>query len=65
MRRSVTDLSYMYWECQFLGDPKHRCVTLLNSEVEWVVLSEAMKEVIFLIQFLRSMKISDKLPVIV
>ena len=40
-------------------------MTLSNSEDEWVALSEVVKEVMFIIHFLLSMKISVKLPVII
>ena len=35
-------------------------MTQLRSEAEWVAFSDALKEVIFVIQSLRCMKISDK-----
>ena len=41
------------------------CMTLSSSKAEWVALLEAAKEIMFMIQFLRSMKISIELPVIV
>lgn len=40
-------------------------VTLSSTEAEWVALSEAIKEVIFLINLLGSMRIIVQLPVIV
>ena len=40
-------------------------VMLLSLEAEWVASMEAVKEVLFLIQLLGSMKISVKLPVMV
>ena len=40
-------------------------MTLSSSEAEWVALSEAVKEVIFVTQLLGSMKISVKLLVMV
>ena len=40
-------------------------VTLSSTEAEWVALSEAIKEVIFLINLLGSMRINVQLPVIV
>ena len=43
----------------------HRNMTLSNSETEWVALSVAVKEVMFMTQLLRSMKISVKFPVTV
>ena len=38
---------------------------LLSLEAEWVVLSEAVKEIMIMIQLLRCMKMSVKLPVMV
>ena len=38
-------------------------MVLWNTEVEWVALSEAVKEVMFMIQLLGNMKLSVKLPV--
>ena len=40
-------------------------VSLSSSEAECVALSEAVKEVMFVVQLLRSMKISVKYPVTV
>ncbi len=40
-------------------------VTLSSSEAEWVALSEAVKEVIFVSQLLTSMKIHVQYPIIV
>ena len=40
-------------------------VALSSSEAEWVALSEAAKEVMFMIQLLGSMKISVKLPIMI
>jgi len=40
-----------------------RSVTLSSSEAEWVVLSEAVKEIMFVLQLLESMKIKVKLPI--
>ena len=42
-----------------------KSVSLSRSEVEYVVLSEVVKEVIFMIQLLGSMKIVVKYPVMV
>ena len=42
-----------------------RSVTLSSSEAEWISLSEAVKESIFILQLLEAMKIKVKLPVIV
>ena len=39
--------------------------TVSSFETKWVVLSKAVKEVMFVIQLLRNMKISVKLPVTV
>ena len=40
-------------------------VTLSSSEAEWVALSEAVKEIMFVLQLLESMKIKVKLPITV
>ena len=40
-------------------------VTLSSSEAEWVSLSEAVKEIMFVLQLLESMKIKVKYPVTV
>ena len=42
-----------------------RSVTLSSSEAEWVALSEAVKEIMFVQQLLESMKIQVRLPIIV
>ncbi len=42
-----------------------RSVTLSSSEAEWVALSEAIKEIMFVLQLLENMKIKVKLPVTV
>ena len=39
-------------------------MTLSSSEAQWEILSEAVKEVVFMIQLLRNMNILVKLPVI-
>ena len=42
-----------------------RSITLSSSEAEWIALSEATKEIMFVLQLLESMKIKIKLPIIV
>ena len=42
-----------------------RSVTLSLTEAEWVALSEAVKEIIFVLQLLESLNINVKLPIIV
>ena len=42
-----------------------KSVTLSSSEAEWISLSEAVKEIIFVLQLLEAMKIKVELPVIV
>jgi len=49
-----------YWECR-----AQRNVTLSSSEAEMVALSEAAKEIKFIIQVLLSIGIEVKLPIIV
>ena len=36
-----------------------------STEAEWITLSEATKEIIFVLQLLKSMKIKVKIPIIV
>ena len=40
-------------------------ITLGSSEAEWIALSEATKEIMFVLQLLKSMGIKVKLPIIV
>ena len=40
-------------------------MTLSISEAEWIALSKAVKEIIFMMQLLESMEIKVKLPIIV
>ena len=40
-------------------------MTLSSSETEWFALSEAVKEIVFVLQLLESINIKVKLPVIV
>ena len=42
-----------------------RSVTLSSTEAEWVALSEAVKEIIFVLQLLESLEIKVELPIIV
>ena len=42
-----------------------RSVTLSSTEAEWVALSEAVKDIIFMLNLLGSMKIEVRLPVTV
>ena len=42
-----------------------RTVTLSSTEAEWIAASEAMREVIFVLQLLESMMLHVELPVIV
>ena len=42
-----------------------KCVSLSSSEAEYIALSEAVEEVMFVVQLLRSMKILVKYPVMV
>ena len=42
-----------------------KSITLSSSEAEWIALSEATKEIMFVLQLLESMKIKVKLPIIV
>ena len=40
-----------------------RVITLSSTEAEWITASEAVREVIFVLQLLESMKINMKLPI--
>ena len=40
-------------------------MTLISSEAEWVAPSETVKEIMFVLQLLKSMKIKVKLPITV
>ncbi len=42
-----------------------KSVTLSSSKAKWISLSEAVKEIIFVLQLLKAMKIKVELPVIV
>lgn len=42
-----------------------RSITLSSSEAEWIALSEATKEIMFVLQLIKSMGIKVKLPIIV
>ena len=42
-----------------------RSVTLSSTEAEWIALSEAVKEIIFVLQLLESMQIEVELPIVV
>ena len=42
-----------------------RSVTLSRSKTEWVNLSKAVKDIIFIIQLLQMMKVKVRFPVIV
>ena len=42
-----------------------RSVTLSSTEAEWIALSEAVKEIIFVLQLLESLKIEVNLPITV
>ena len=42
-----------------------RTITLSSTEAEWIAASKAVKEVIFILQLLESMKINVKLPIFV
>ncbi len=52
----------MFIEYHSFGDPGLNAVAYSSSEAEWVAASEAVKDVMFLLQ---SMKIKVKLPIIV
>ena len=42
-----------------------KSITLSSSDVKWISLSEAVKEIIIVLQLLEAMKIKVELPVIV
>ena len=47
------------------GSKTQRSMALSSSEAKWVPLSKAVKDIIFIIQLLKMMKIKVKFPVIV
>ena len=47
------------------GSKLQKCVSLFSSETEYIALSEAVKEMMFMVQQLGSMKIAVKYPVMV
>ena len=55
----VLDASVTWW---LKGQ---KSMTLSSSEAKWVVLSEAVKEIMFVVKLLQSMKISVKIPITV
>ncbi len=65
-RRSVSGFVLCVCGVPINWRSKAQCsVELSSSEAEWVAASEAMKEVVFVLQLLQSMKIKIKLPKIV
>ena len=65
-RRSVSDyIIYILGVIVSLQSNTQKSVTLLSSDAEWIALSEAGKEVTFMIQLLRNTNISVKLPAMV
>ena len=65
-RRSVS--GFILYVCNVpisLRSKAQRCVTLSSSEAEWIALSKAVKEVMFVSQLLTSMKIHVQSPIIV
>ncbi len=62
-RRSVSGFVLYVCGVPISWRSKAQCsVILSSSEAEWVVSSEAVKEVMFVFQLLQSMKIKVKLP---
>ena len=55
----------MFWVYQSLGDPHCKKISLSSSKVQYIALSEAVKEVMLVVQLLGSMKIVIKYPVMV
>ena len=42
-----------------------KTITLSSAEAEWIALSEATKEIIFVLQLFEEMKIKIELPIVV
>ena len=65
-RRSVSGFILYVCEVPISWRSKaQRSVTLSSSEAEWVALSKAVKEVMFVSQLLTSMKVTVRYPIIV
>ena len=65
-RRSVSGyIIYVHGVPVCWKSKAQRCVTLSSCEAEWIALSEAVKDIIFLIRLLESMQIKIVLPVTV
>ena len=65
-RRSVTGyIIYVMGVPVIWRSKSQKCVTLSSSEAEWYALSEAVKEVIFVLHLLEDMKIKIELPITV
>ena len=65
-RRSVSDfIIYVHGVPMVWRSRANKCVALSSSESEWYALSEAIKEVLFLISLCESMNIRVQLPVTV
>ena len=65
-RRSVSGyIIYVHGVPVCFRSKAQRCVTLSSCEAEWIALSEAVKDVIFLLHLCEAMFITIKLPVTV
>ena len=48
-----------------LRSKAQKTITLSSAEAEWIALSEATKELMFVLQLLKAMKINVALPIVV
>ena len=66
MRKSVTGyILYVQGVPLCCRSKAQKTITLSSAEAEWMALSEATKELIFVLQLLKAMKINVTLPIVV
>jgi hypothetical protein len=51
--------------CQLCGNQSQKSVTISSSEAEYFALSEAAKDVKFIVMVLQSLRIKVKTPIII
>jgi hypothetical protein len=65
-RRSVSGyIIYVHGVPICFRSKQQRCVTLSSCEAEWIALSEAVKDVVFLVRLCESINLKIKLPITV